>query len=85
MEKKTKHKKQQAAKHPISESERIKSIVQAMTNPEKSNSEPPFEFSTKTRHILPIDAAAETSVIRLVKKDLLLWQRDATDFKNCVL
>ena len=72
MEKKTKHKKQQAATHPISESERIKIIVQAMTNPEKSNSEPSFEFTTKTRHILPSDVG-ETSDIRIDKKDSSIW------------
>ena len=72
--KKKRNKKQKAARHPISESERIKSIIQAMTHPEKSNSEPSFELTTETRHILPSDAAAETSVIRLVKKDLVLWQ-----------
>ena len=68
MKKKTKHKKQQAAKHPINESERVKSIVQTMTNPEKSNSEPPLEFSTKTRHLRPRNVG-ETSDIRIDKKD----------------
>ena len=68
MEKKTKHKKQQAAKHPISESERIKSIVQAMTNPEKSNSKPSFGYSTKTRHLRPRNVG-ETSDICIDKKD----------------
>ena len=72
MKKKTKHKKQQGATHPISESERIKSIIQVMTNPEKSNSKPTFEFSTKTRHIRPRDVG-ETSDILIDKKDSSIW------------
>ena len=68
MKKKTEHKKQQDATHPISESERVKSIIRAMTNPEKSNSEPSFEFSTKPRS-LRLRNAGETSDICIDKKD----------------
>ena len=68
MKKKTKHKKQQGATHLISESERVKSIMRAASNPEKSNSETFLGFSIKTRHLRPRNVG-ETSDILIDKKD----------------
>lgn len=70
MNKKRKHKKQQAAKHPISESERVEGVLEGMANPEEPTK---LEYDKTLRKVIPLDAAAETSVISLVKKDLLLW------------
>ena len=68
MKKKTKHKKQQDATRPISENERVKSIMRATSNPEESNSETFLGVSIKTRHLRPRNVG-ETSDIWLDKKD----------------
>ena len=65
---KKKHKKQQDATHPISESEHIENLMRAASNPEKSNSETFLGFSIKTRHLRPRNVG-EISDIRIDKRD----------------
>ena len=68
MKEKTKHKKQQDATHPISESERVEEILEKMAN----SKEPPLKYDKNPRKLIPGDIE-ETSIVRLVKRDSPIW------------
>jgi len=70
VKKKAKHIKQQDATHPINESECIKEILERMANPGESTK---LEYDKTLRKLTPSDATAETSGIRLDKKDSSIW------------
>lgn len=71
--KKKSNKKRDTSMHPINEHERVKNTIQAMINPEKSNSEPSFEFSTETRHFRLLSNIGKVKSRIDRKKGAIFW------------
>ena len=71
MKKKKKHKKQQGATHPVSESERFEEMLERAANNPRSIGI--INFDTTPRKLRRPSHIGETSDIRIDKKNSSIW------------